>query len=55
MSSKILEMHIKRMGVDAKFFRFEDHTMTVDAAVSRYDVGAVSSVGHKARALMDTP
>jgi hypothetical protein len=55
MSSKILEMHIKRLGVDAKFFRFEDHTMTVDAAVSRYDVGAVSSVGHKARARMDTP
>jgi len=34
---------------------FECWLAGFDAAVSRYDVGAVSSVGHKARARMDTP
>lgn len=38
MVSKELEEYLKEMGVCARFFRFEEHTMTVDAAVSRLGV-----------------
>ena len=38
MSLKTLKEYLERMGVDAKFFKFEEHTMTVDAAVSRLGV-----------------
>lgn len=38
MSSEGLEEYLKRIGVSAKFFRFEEHTMTVDAAVNRLGV-----------------
>jgi len=38
MSSEYLKKHLKKMGVSAKFFKFEEHTMTVDAAVSRLGV-----------------
>lgn len=35
MSSESLKKHLKKMGVDARFFRFKEHTMTVDAAANR--------------------
>jgi Cys-tRNA(Pro) deacylase len=38
VSLKILKEYLKRVGVDAKFFKFEEHTMTVDAAVNRLGV-----------------
>jgi len=38
VSSKDLEGYLKKMGVSARFFRFKEHTMTVDAAVSRLGV-----------------
>jgi len=34
MSFEDLEEYLKKMGVDARFFTFEEQTMTVDAAVS---------------------
>jgi len=34
-----LEQYLKEMGIVAKFFKFEEHTMTVDAAASRLRVG----------------
>jgi len=34
MSFEDLEEYLKKMSVDARFFTFEEHTMTVDAAVS---------------------
>jgi len=38
VASKNIEEYLKEMGVRAKFFRFEEHTMTVEAAVSRLGV-----------------
>lgn len=38
MSSGSLEEHLEKMGVSARFFKFKEHTMTVDAAVSRLGV-----------------
>jgi Cys-tRNA(Pro) deacylase len=38
MSSEDLEEYLKKNGVEARFFKFEEHTMTVDAAVSRLGV-----------------
>ncbi|MDI6847521.1 MAG: aminoacyl-tRNA deacylase [Candidatus Bathyarchaeia archaeon] len=38
MSSRDLEEYLKKIGVSARFFKFEEHTMTVDAAVRRLDV-----------------
>jgi len=38
MSSKQLQQYLKKNGADAEFFKFEEHTMTVDAAVSRLGV-----------------
>ena len=35
MSFKSLKKYLKKMGVDARFFKFEEHTMTVDAAANR--------------------
>jgi prolyl-tRNA editing enzyme YbaK/EbsC (Cys-tRNA(Pro) deacylase) len=35
MSSEDLEEYLKKMGASARFFRFADHTMTVDAATNR--------------------
>ncbi len=35
MSSEDLKKYLEKIGVDAKFFKFEEHTMTVDAAASR--------------------
>lgn len=35
MSFEDLEEYLKKMGVDARFFTFEEHTMAVDAAVNR--------------------
>ncbi|MGC9345570.1 MAG: aminoacyl-tRNA deacylase, partial [Candidatus Bathyarchaeales archaeon] len=37
-SSKDLEKYLKKMSVNARFFRFKEHKMTVDAAVSRLGV-----------------
>lgn len=34
MSSESLEKYLRKMSVDAKFLRFSDHTMTVEAAVN---------------------
>lgn len=34
MSSKSLEEYLKRMNVEARFFKFKKHTMTVDAAAN---------------------
>jgi len=33
-----LREYLKRMGVEVKFYKFEEHTMTVDAAVRRLGV-----------------
>lgn len=38
MSDEDLEGYLKKNGVEARFFKFEEHTMTVDAAVSRLGV-----------------
>ena len=38
MSSEDLRKYLEKMGVTARFFRFEEHTMTVDAAISRLGV-----------------
>lgn len=38
MSSEDLREYLERIGVNARFFRFQGHTMTVDAAVSRLGV-----------------
>jgi len=38
MSSEDLRKYLEKMGASAKFFRFEEHTMTVDAAISRLGV-----------------
>ncbi|MEM3627350.1 MAG: aminoacyl-tRNA deacylase [Candidatus Bathyarchaeia archaeon] len=38
MSDKDLEECLKKNGVESRFFKFEEHTMTVDAAVSRLGV-----------------
>lgn len=38
MSSEDLEEYLKKMGVSARFLRFEEHTMTVDATVNRLGV-----------------
>ena len=38
MSSEDLNEHFKKMGVSSRFFKFEEHTMTVDAAVNRLGV-----------------
>jgi len=38
MSSEDLREYLEKMGVNARFFRFQGHTMTVDAAVSRLGV-----------------
>lgn len=35
MSFKSLKKYLKKRGVDARFFRFDEHTMTVDAAANR--------------------
>jgi Cys-tRNA(Pro) deacylase len=38
MFSEELKEYLKRVGVDVRFFEFEGHTMTVDAAVKRLGV-----------------
>jgi Cys-tRNA(Pro) deacylase len=38
MSSEDLEKYLEKMGVTARFFNFEEHTMTVDAAANRLGV-----------------
>ncbi len=38
MSSEDLKEYLRKMEVSARFFRFEEHTMTVDAAVNRLGV-----------------
>jgi len=38
MSSRSLKEYLEKMGVSARFFKFKEHTMTVDAAVSRLGV-----------------
>lgn len=38
MISEDLKEYLRRMGVEARFFKFEEHTMTVDAAVHRLGV-----------------
>jgi len=38
MSSEDLSEYLEKMSVNARFFRFQEHTMTVDAAVSRLGV-----------------
>ncbi|UCE95960.1 MAG: YbaK/EbsC family protein [Candidatus Bathyarchaeota archaeon] len=38
MASADLRKHLDKMGVSARFFRFEEHTMTVDAAINRLGV-----------------
>ncbi len=38
ISSEDLREYLEKMGVSARFFRFEEHTMTVDAAISRLGV-----------------
>jgi len=38
MSSEDLGKYLEKMGVSARFFNFEEHTMTVDAAVNRLGV-----------------
>ena len=38
VSSEDLGKYLEKMGVSSRFFRFEEHTMTVDAAVSRLGV-----------------
>lgn len=38
MSSEDLEKYLEKMGVTARFFNFEEHKMTVDAAVNRLGV-----------------
>ena len=38
MPSEDLQKYLEKMGVSARFFRFEEHTMTVDAAISRLGV-----------------
>ncbi|MEM3443092.1 MAG: YbaK/EbsC family protein [Candidatus Bathyarchaeia archaeon] len=38
MSLESLREYLKKAGVNAKFFRFEEHTMTVDAAASRLGI-----------------
>jgi len=38
MSSEDLEKYLKKMGAGARFFKLEEHTMTVDAAVNRLGV-----------------
>lgn len=38
MSSESLKRYLKKMGVDARFFKFEEHTMTVDAAANRLEI-----------------
>jgi Cys-tRNA(Pro) deacylase len=38
MFSEELKEHLKRIGVNVRFFEFEGHTMTVDAAVKRLGV-----------------
>lgn len=38
MFSEELRDYLKRMNVDARFFEFEEHTMTVDAAVKQLGV-----------------
>jgi len=38
MFSEDLREYLKRMSVNARFFKFEEHTMTVDAAVSHLGV-----------------
>lgn len=38
VSSEDLRKYLKKMGVRARFFRFKEHTMTVDAAMSRLGV-----------------
>jgi len=38
ISSEDLEKYLEKMGVTARFFNFEEHTMTVDAAANRLGV-----------------
>lgn len=38
MSSEDLKKYLEKLGVDARFFKFEEHTMTVDAAASRLGI-----------------
>lgn len=38
MTLEVLEDYLKRNNVNVRFFRFEEHTMTVDAAVHRLGV-----------------
>ena len=38
MSSEDLRKYLDKTGASARFFRFEEHTMTVDAAISRLGV-----------------
>jgi len=38
MSSEDLEKYLEKMGITARFFNFEEHTMTVDAAANRLGV-----------------
>jgi Cys-tRNA(Pro) deacylase len=38
VSSEDLKKYLKKMGVSARFFSFEEHTMTVDAAIKRLGV-----------------
>jgi prolyl-tRNA editing enzyme YbaK/EbsC (Cys-tRNA(Pro) deacylase) len=38
MSPGFLTEYLRKMGVSAKFFKFDKHTRTVDAAVNRLGV-----------------
>jgi len=38
MSNEDLREYLRRLGIKAQFFQFEEHTMTVDAAVRRLGV-----------------
>lgn len=38
MSSEDLEEYLEKMGASSRFFKFENHTMTVDASVKRLGV-----------------
>lgn len=38
LSSEYLRKYLEKMGVTARFFRFKEHTITVDAAISRLGV-----------------
>lgn len=44
MSFKSLKKYLKKREVDARFFRFEEHTMTVDAAANRLGMSSLNVV-----------